>query len=156
MITLDIPGLEPYELHHVVMDYNGTLAVDGFLLEGVAQLLTGLAEHLQLHVVTADTFGLAAGQLAGLPCRLTILPPGRQAFAKEEYVRALGPEHCLAIGNGRNDRLMLEAAAIGILLIQAEGAAGQTIQVADIVCRDARDALTLLLEPRRLVATLRD
>jgi len=156
MIALDIPGAGAYQLQHVVMDYNGTLAVDGILLEGLAQPLTSLAEHLQLHVVTADTFGLAAGQLAGLPCRLTILPPGPHAQAKRDYVRALGSEHCLAIGNGRNDRLMLEEAAIGILLVQAEGAAGQALRAADIVCRDARDALALLLEPRRLIATLRD
>ncbi|MGD8584887.1 MAG: ATPase P [Chloroflexota bacterium] len=156
MIALDIPGTGAFELHHVVMDYNGTLAVDGVLLDGLAHSLTRLAEQLQLHVVTADTFGLARGQLAGLPCQLTVLPPGRHAQAKRDYVRALGPMGCVAIGNGRNDRLMLEAAAIGILLIQAEGAAGQALLAADVVCRDARDALALLLEPRRLIATLRD
>jgi soluble P-type ATPase len=156
MISLDIPGAGAYELHHVVMDYNGTLAVDGVLLHGLAKVLTGLAQQLQLHVVTADTFGQARRQLAGLPCQVTVLQPGGHAQAKRDYVHSLGPLRCVAIGNGRNDRLMLEAAAIGILLIQAEGAAGPTLQAADVICRDAHDALALLLEPRRLVATLRD
>jgi len=156
MIEVDIPGAGAYQFHHIVMDYNGTLAVDGVLLDGLAQSLTRLAEHLQLHVVTADTFGLAGRQLAGLPCQLTILPPGGQALAKRDFVRSLGSEHCVAIGNGRNDRLMLEEAAVGILLIQAEGAARGSLQAADIICRDAHDALALLFEPRRLVATLRD
>ncbi|MGD2079192.1 MAG: ATPase P [Chloroflexota bacterium] len=156
MIELDIPGVGRHQLQHVVMDYNGTLAVDGVLLSGLDGLLGKLAGHLQLHVVTADTFGLARRQLAGLPCRLTILPPGGHAQAKQAYVRDLGPQHCVAIGNGRNDRLMLQEALIGILLVQSEGAAVQSLQAADIICRDARDAIALLLEPRRIVATLRD
>jgi soluble P-type ATPase len=156
MIELDIPGTGQLNIHHLVMDYNGTLAVDGVLLEELVQPLMLLAKRLQHHVVTADTFGLAAGQLASLPCRLTILPPDEQAEAKRAYVRALGPQHCAAIGNGRNDRLMLQEAAIGILLVQAEGAARQSIEAADIICRHAADALALFLEPRRLVATLRD
>lgn len=155
MITFDVPGLGPHQVHHIVMDYNGTLAVDGLLLKGVADLLIQLAHLVQLHVVTADTFGLATRQLAGVPCQLTVLPPGRQAQAKQEYVRDLGAQHCVAIGNGRNDSLMLEEAIIGIALLQREGAAASAIQAADIVCRDVLDALTLFLEPRRLVATLR-
>ena len=155
MIELDIPGAEPVQIQHIIMDYNGTLAVDGVLLEGLTELLIRLAEQVQLHVVTADTFGLASRHLTGLPCQLTILPPGRQAQAKQEYVSALGGERCVAIGNGRNDRLMLQEAAIGIVLVQDEGASVQALQAADIVCRDALDALHLFLEPRRLVATLR-
>jgi soluble P-type ATPase len=156
MIELDIPGVGQHQLHHVVMDYNGTLAVDGILLGGLDGLFGKLAGQLQLHVVTADTFGLARRQLTGLPCQLTILPPGGHARAKQAYVRDLGPQHCVAIGNGRNDRLMLQEALIGILLVQSEGAAVHSLQAADIICRDARDALALLLEPRRIVATLRD
>ena len=115
MIELDIPGLGQLSIQHIVMDYNGTLAVDGFLLDGLASLLTTLAERVDLHVITADTFGRAARQLAGLPCRLTILPATDHAQAKRAYLCELGPERCVAIGNGRNDRLMLEEAAIGIL-----------------------------------------
>ena len=137
------------------MDYNGTLAIDGVLLDGLASLLTNLADQVDLHVVTADTFGRAGSQLAGLPCLLTILPAGDQAQAKRAYVRELGSEQCVAIGNGRNDRLMLEEAVIGILLIQAEGAAIQALPGADIICHDAASALSLFIEPKRLVATLR-
>jgi soluble P-type ATPase len=156
MIELEVPGADTLHIHYLVMDYNGTLAVDGLLLEGVVDHLTRLAPLVQLHVVTADTFGLAGRQLAGLPCQLTILPPGRQSQAKQAYVRALGGQNCVAIGNGRNDRLMLREAAIGIVLLQTEGAATGSIEAADIICRDALDALALFLEPRRLIATLRD
>ena len=59
------------------------------------------------------------------------------------------------IGNGRNDRLMVGEAAAGIAIIGEEGASAETVQNADVVCRSASEALSLLVSPRRLVATLR-
>lgn len=156
MLTLDVPEFGSLRLAHLVLDYNGTLAVDGELIGGVAERLRRLAGDLEVHVVTADTFGKAQGRLASVPCRLTVLEAMSQAEAKRAYVKRLGCKHTAAIGNGRNDRLMLQEALIGILLVQSEGAAVHSLQAADIICRDARDALALLLEPRRIVATLRD
>jgi soluble P-type ATPase len=82
--------------------------------------------------------------------------PDTQDQAKEAYLRALGPEQCVAIGNGRNDRLMLTAAALGIAIVQGEGAAVQTLLAADVVAPDTQTALAQLLAPKRLVATLRN
>jgi len=155
MLTIDIPGCAPLTMEHLVLDFNGTLALDGVLLDGVAALLHPLAQHLRIHVVTGDTFGQARAQLLGLPCELTVLPAADQERAKHDYVRRLGSHSVACIGNGRNDRMMLEAAALGIAVIQAEGAYAQTIAAADIVVRDVRDALALLLNPLRLAATLR-
>jgi soluble P-type ATPase len=50
---------------------------------------------------------------------------------------------------------MLRAAALGIVTVQREGAAAEAVRAADILVHDVRDALDLLLEPRRLGATLR-
>jgi len=155
MIKVDIPGYGPVALEHVVMDYNGTLAVDGDLIDGVGEALTRLASSLELHVLTADTFGKAAEGLAGLPCKLSILPREDQAGGKLAYVRDLGAEKCACIGNGRNDRLMLEAAGLGIAVILEEGAAVETVNAADIVCPTITSALALLSSPLRLTATLR-
>lgn len=155
MIAIDIPGRGPLRLECLVLDYNGTIAVDGALLDGVADALRSLAASLEVHVVTADTFGKAADGLAGLPVRLVVLGADRQDLAKLEYVTALGCERVVAVGNGRNDRRMLEAAALGIALVQAEGAAVETLLAADVACASIRDALQLLLFPGRLVATLR-
>jgi len=57
MISLEIPGFGPLELRHLVCDYNGTLALDGQLLSGVAERVSALAAQLDVHVITADTFG---------------------------------------------------------------------------------------------------
>ena len=61
----------------------------------------------------------------------------------------------VCIGNGRNDRLMLKSAALGLAVVLAEGIAGETIPAADVISRSINDALDLLLNPLRLTATLR-
>jgi len=139
-----------------VLDYNGTIAVDGMLLPGTRRRLAALARELRIHVLTADTFGNARDQLRDIQCKLIVLRRRAQGRAKADYVIRLGAARAVCIGNGRNDRLMLKAAALGIAVLQAEGAATQSVRVADIAVRDAREALDLLLKPRRLVATLRD
>lgn len=155
MIEIDVPGYRTLRLSHLVLDYNGTLAVDGRMAMGVGDALNELTRRLEVHVITADTFGKAAASLAGVSCRLSILPPGRQDEAKLAYVRELGAENCVCMGNGRNDRLMLEAAALGVAVMLAEGVAAETLAAADILCGDILSALALLSHPLRVVATLR-
>lgn len=155
MIAIPIPGGETLRLEHLVTDYNGTLARDGALLPGVAEALTLLSATLTVHVVTADTFGSVRQALTDVPCRLAVLPPGAQDQAKQAYCAALGVQGCVCIGNGRNDRLMLKAAALGMAVVQGEGAAVETLFAADLVAPDILTALGLLLNPERLTATLR-
>ena len=155
MMTLAIPGSDDLNAEHLVLDYNGTLACDGVLAEGVASALTALAGSLRIHVVTADTFGRAGTSLLGLEVALHILEPEAQDEAKAAFIRDLGAHSVVAIGNGRNDRLMLTEAALGIALIGAEGASAQTLLAADVVCTDIGSALALLSRPLRLAATLR-
>lgn len=155
MLIIEIPGYRDLRLEHLVSDYNGTLACDGKLLPGVAALLEQVSSHLQVHIITADTFGLVKGQLGSLPVEVVVLPPGKEDEAKLAFVNKLGADSVASLGNGRNDGLMLAAAALGISVIQGEGASVTTLMAADIVCSSAQEALALLLHPRRLVATLR-
>ena len=155
MITTSIPDFGDLELHHLVTDYNGTLALDGAVLSGVAKRLKLLAHDLTIHVITADTYGLAREQLADLPVQLTIIPEENQADVKLRYIEALGVGKVVAVGNGRNDRKMIASAALGIALIQEEGGAAETIIHADIIATSILDALDLLANPDRLKATLR-
>ncbi|HOW77060.1 MAG TPA: ATPase P [Candidatus Competibacteraceae bacterium] len=155
MIEIEIPGFRLLRLAHLVLDYNGTLAVNGDLIDGVKSRLNELAGSLSIHVVTADTFGKATGAFANLAGHLVILPLDNQAEAKADYVRQCGEQATVAIGNGRNDRLMLEQAALGIAVLGEEGIATAAIMAADVVVRDGLSALDLLRHPQRLVATLR-
>jgi P-type E1-E2 ATPase len=155
MIQIDIPGNKKITIEHLVMDYNGTLAVDGVLIEAVKPLIIELSSKLNLHVITADTFGLASIQLTTLPVKLVILPSDKQQEEKLKYIEQLGKDTCAVIGNGVNDALMLKHAAIGIALLQEEGLALEALMASDIIMKNAMDALNLFLHPKRMVATLR-
>ncbi|MDY0292154.1 MAG: HAD hydrolase family protein [Desulfuromonadaceae bacterium] len=155
MLELKIPGLDKIQLHHLLLDCNGTLTCDTQLIAGVKPRIRTLARDLEITVLTADTHGNARTTLEPLGCALHVIRPQEQAEAKRAYIAKLGAEHCVAIGNGFNDNLMLREARLGIAVIQAEGAATSTLQHADVVCTDICAALDLLLKPQRLQATLR-
>jgi soluble P-type ATPase len=156
MIEVRIPGRdETMELRHLVLDFNGTLALDGRIKAGVGELLSEVSRVLDVHVVTAGTFGGVENELRGIPCSLKVLGGADHTAQKGRYVEDLGAEQTVAIGNGRNDRAMLEKAKLGILVIQEEGAAAEALGAADVVCTDIVPALGLLLHPLRLSATLR-
>lgn len=156
MITIDIPGYGSLMAENLVLDYNGTLAIDGELIQGVTEMLNILSRKVALHVLTADTFGNVATKLRGIPCSLKIIGPVNQAIEKDNYLKQLGAAKSIAIGNGVNDALMLKNAALGIAVMQSEGLSVKSLQNAQILCTDINDALSLLLNPKRLLATLRN
>lgn len=156
MITIEIPGKKKIEGRDLVLDFNGTLAVDGKLIDGTIDLLLSLAKELNIHILTADTFGSLKQELEGCPFKLKILNPSSQDRQKERYILNLGKEHVISIGNGRNDLRMIRRSALGIMVIQKEGAFAQLIRYADIICFSIADALNLLLNPKRITATCRN
>ena len=75
---------------------------------------------------------------------------------KLKYVKDLGSSNVIAIGNGKNDVLMLKESALSIGIIQAEGAFYQVVNYSQVICTSINDALSLLINPKRLLATLRN
>lgn len=155
MITINIPGRGTLEVANLVLDLNGTIALDGEVLPGVAERLAVLATRLTVHLVTADTQGQAAQSAERLGLRLVRIVPGDEAGQKLNLVAQLGPATTVAIGNGANDAGMLAAAGLGIAVLGQEGLATVALQAAGVVVGRIEDALDLLLRPRRLIATLR-
>jgi P-type E1-E2 ATPase len=155
-IRVSIPNGPSLDLRHLVLDLNGTLALDGGLLEGVPEALADLCSALDVRIITADTFGTAAA-LADLPGLTVVrLPPGAAGGeAKAEAVRSLGAGHTAAMGNGVNDVPMLKAAALAIAVLGPEGAAPAAMEAATVVVRHPLEGLDLLRNPLRLRATLR-
>lgn len=151
-VFLETPGgLSAFR--RVVLDYTGTLSLDGELLPGVEDRLHRLAQNLQITILTADTFGTARESVKDLPVNIQVIQNGQE---KAGIVAAMDAEGVIAIGNGRNDIPMMEVAAISIAVLGPEGAAASLLHAADIVTRDINDALDLLLNPLRLKATLRN
>jgi P-type E1-E2 ATPase len=155
MIELTIPGRGVMQLEHLVCDVNGTLALDGRLLDGLARGLTALRDRLEVHLITADTHGRQALIDQQLNLHAERLQPGDEAAQKAAYVRRLGAEKVVAIGQGANDAEMLRAAALGICVFSREGTALSALNSADLTVADIHAALELLEKPMRIVATLR-
>ncbi len=155
MFELDIPGFGHILLEHLVSDFTGTLSVDGRLMPGVKERLNRIAEFMQIHILTADTFGMATQELEGVNCEIHIIEGSEHDLQKEVYVKKLGLDTAIALGNGNNDRKMLQVAKIGIAVCLNEGCAVDAIKAADILVTSTTDALDLLLHPKRLKATLR-
>ncbi len=141
-------------LEYLVLDLNGTVALDGALLPGVAQAVEQLGENLACHLVTADTFG-TAGKLFGSGVTVQVIQTGNEGAQKLALVKNLGLEKVAALGNGANDVEMLKASALGIAVLGYEGAAVAALAAADLVAPGPLAALELLLKPDRLRATLR-
>jgi soluble P-type ATPase len=151
-VRLELPGGMTRILTTLVLDFNGTLARDGALIRGVRWRLRKLARRLEVTVLTADTFGSARSSLRGLPLAVEIIGNGLE---KQQFVTRAGRGRIIAIGNGRNDLAMMKVVGLGIAVLGPEGMAGALAAVAHVVTRDINDALDLLLEPKRLTATLR-
>lgn len=154
-IEVLVPGRGLLRYDAAVFDFNGTLADSGRLCPGVGARLRALAERVKVYVLTADTFGSVKTAMAGQPVQVVVLDGEPGGPRKEAFVRGLGAKTCAAFGNGSNDAAMLRTAGLGILVLGPEGAAGESLAAADIVVRDIRDGIDLLLDPRRLTATLR-
>lgn len=155
MINMDIPGGKSLSLKSLVLDFNGTIAFDGTLTKGVVQNLVNISKDLEIHILTSDTFGTVKSQCETLPVIIKVLETSNHVREKKDYICQLGKDHVIAIGNGTNDTCMLKEAALGILIIGPEGCSGKAMQTADIIVNNISDALCLLINPKRIIATLR-
>ena len=155
MIELSVPGVGQYRLAHLVLDVNGTISVDGELIEGVVERVQQLADRVEIHLLTADTRGSAGALAKRLGVACTRVERGHEAQQKRDFVDALGPDSVIAIGNGNNDEAMLARAGLGIAVMGPEGTALRALVASDVVTRSIADALDLVRDPTRLLATLR-
>lgn len=155
MIELNIPGRGLIQLEHLVSDVNGTLAIDGVLIDGVSKSLRQLRDRLTIHLLTADTHGRQELLDIQLNLKAIRIKPGNEYLQKADFVESLGADRVVAIGQGANDAEMLRKAAIGICILSKEGTSIETLLAADILVPDITSAFELLEKPLRLVATLR-
>jgi len=156
MINLSMPGRDtPLELHNLLLDMNGTLTTDGVLITGVKEKLELLKKHLNMYLLTADTHGNGVSVAEELNIEIFKVSGVEGGQDKLDFLNTLRAENTVAIGNGYNDTLMLEQAALAVAVIGEEGCSVHALKRADIVVKDINDALSLLLNPLRIIASLR-
>lgn len=153
-MQVEIPNYGEVRINTLVCDYNGTLAVDGQLSSGVKERLAKLGQEMKIIVVTADTHGTVAAACEGLPVEIWRFPDGAVGPEKARILKEMG-QYTAALGNGRNDDLMMEAAQLAICILGVEGAWGPLLAKSDMVVPSAEMALDLFLKPSRIKAGLR-
>lgn len=155
-MKIDIPGRKPLQIKNVVFDFNGTIASHGRLIEGVTNNINELASDFSFYVITADTFGSVEKELANTRCEIVKIPKPAQDQGKLSFVKELVSDITLAVGNGRNDKLMLKEAVLGIGILQDEGICTETLLNSDIVLTSVLDLFAFLKNTSKLIATLRN
>lgn len=152
---IEIPNFKTLNIQHIVCDYNGTIAKDGMVLPEVKVLFGNLSKDYTLHVITADTFGSVHAQLEGYDVNIKVLSTDHHTEEKAAYIGQLGKDACVTLGNGNNDASMLSLASVGIAVMGDEGCAREALLNSDVICKNITEALSLLLQSKRLIATLR-
>jgi soluble P-type ATPase len=150
-MEIHIPGFKKLEIKNLVLDFNGTLGNDGLLNTNIIESVNILATKLNVYVLTADTYKMVREQCINLHVTLRIIAENNQDYTKMQFVKQLGSDETICIGNGRNDSLMLQEAALGIAVIEKEGGAVAAINSADLVVQGIENAIELLMKPMRLV-----
>jgi len=155
-VKVNIPGREELEIQNIVFDYNGTIAIDGKLIEGIKKSINEFSNSFNFYVITADTYGSVEKELEDTKCEVIKISKSSQDISKLEFIKSLGSSRTLSVGNGRNDKLMLKESILGIAILQDEGLCTETLLNSDILVKSIFDVFSFLKDENRLIATLRN
>jgi soluble P-type ATPase len=152
--TITVPGWGSAELENLVLDLNGTLTESGDFIPGVIDYLQKMiTEGFRIYVLSGDTReALKQGLEKPADVEAVITRNGDE---KRDFVESIGADRTVCVGNGNIDVEMFKAARLSICTIQAEGATLQAMLAADIVVTHINQAFDILLDPSKLIATLR-
>ena len=156
MISVAVPGWGELSLEYLMIDFNGTAAVDGKLKKDVKDTLEKLSRYIKIFIITADSYDSVDAEMTATTVTAIKVNKNSSGEEKAKVVRELGPEKVVAIGNGSNDAAMMKEAALGIAVMGDEGCSATLIKEADLVVTDVTKALGLIMHPERILATLRD
>jgi len=168
MISIERPGQSNSEIEFILIDFEGTLAIDRRVHPKAKDKVNLLSKRTKIYIfVNSPTPPFDKGGKGGILAKELIeerlrkvkaeiiyLAEGDSSRRKLDLLRQLGPTRCAAIGNGTDDATLMREAGIGICVIGREGASGQVVKNADLVFPDILDALDFLLKPLRQKSTL--
>lgn len=155
MKKIKVPGFKEIVAENLIMDYNGTLAKNGKILDGVIDKLRDIKEDLNIYILTADTFGTVHSQFENTNIKIIVVDSEDSSISKRAAVESLGVDNSICIGNGYNDIEMMQVATLSIGIAQEEGMSGKLFLYSDMVFVSILDALDSIINPDRIIATLR-
>jgi soluble P-type ATPase len=146
-------GCQEYELNTIVLDLNGTLSVNGKLVDGVVERIGKLKElGYKIYLFSGDIRGTAADIAKALDIELKY---ASTTYEKDKLSRDLNFDSTVAIGNARIDIGTFKNAKVSIATLQGEGIHFGVLNNVDILVSSINDALDLLIEPKIFEATMR-
>ena len=154
MILIQRPGRNPLEIEFILIDFEGTLAMDRRVHPKAKDKINLLSKRTKIYILTKGNQETVAEVLRKVKAEVISSREGETSQKKLDLLHRLGAARTVAIGNGVDDTLMMEEAGLGICVIGKEGASAEMMQKADVVVTDILDALDFLLKPLRHQATL--
>lgn len=154
MITIQRHGQPPIQIEFLLIDYEGTLAIDGRVHPKAKDKVNLLSKRLKISILANGDKEKVEERLKNVKAEVLFLKEGEASREKLDLLRRLGPERTVAFGNGMDDAPMLGEAGFSICVMGKEGAAGETLRTADLVVIDILNGLDFLLKPLRQKSTL--
>jgi len=154
MISIQRPGMESLELHFVLIDFEGTLAMDGRVHPKAKDKVNLLSKRVTVYILTKSSKGKIEETLKKMKAEILYMTEGDSSQQKLDVLQRLGPHQTAVIGNGFDDVQIMEQAGLGMCVIGKEGSSTEAVAKADLVVASVLDALDFLLKPLRQGATL--
>ena len=146
-------GVEEIELTNIILDLNGTLAVNGIIVDGVKERIQKLKQlGYEVYLFTGDQRGNAAAQAAKLGIKVK---KAISSDEKEKLTKELETEKTVSIGNARIDIGAFKPCALRIGTLQGEGIHTEILEHIDLLVPSVNNALDLLIDPNIFNATMR-
>ena len=154
MITIERPGQTNLEIEFILIDLEGTLASDRRVHPKAKDKINLLSKRTKIYILTAEEKECVEEVLRKVKAEIQYLTQGESSQKKLDFLRQLGPDRTVAIGNGADDIPMIEEAGLGVGVLGKEGMSSEALKKTDVVFTNILDALDFLLKPLRQRATL--
>jgi len=154
MLNIHRPGEKPLAIEFILIDFEGTLASDRRVHPKAKDKINLLSKRAKIYILAQGEKEVVAEILRKVNAEVVYLNEGKGSLQKGDFVKRLGKQQTVAIGNGVDDASMIEEAGLGICVMGREGVAGEALRTADVVVSNILDALDFLLKPLRQKATL--
>jgi len=154
MISIQRPGMESLDIHFVLIDFEGTLAMDGRVHPKAKDKVNLLSKRATIYILTKGNREKVEETLRKMKAEILYVTEGDSSQQKLNVLQRLGPHQTAVIGNGFDDVQIMEQAGLGMCVIGKEGSSPEAVAKADLVVTSVLDALDFLLRPLRQGATL--
>ena len=154
MISIQRPGMESLDIHFILIDFEGTLAMDGRVHPKAKDKVNLLSKRATIYILTKSNREKVEETLKKMKVKILYVTEGDSSQQKLDVLQRLGPHQTAVIGNGLDDVRIMEQAGLGMCVIGKEGSSAEAMAKADLVVTHVLDALDFLLKPLRQRATL--